>query len=133
MGHARTRVLVLDDDETFLQELGESLRLMEYDVVSTGDTDGFLQLVKHVKPDVVLIDLKMPKKTGFLVAYELREIAEAACLPIIAMSAYIREEYEPLLSSCGIRKCLKKPFTLKELAAEIDESARLSAALTRAS
>ncbi|MFH0827942.1 MAG: response regulator [Candidatus Omnitrophota bacterium] len=63
---ANKRVLILDDDNGFLDELSEMLASNGYEPVIVSDTDGFLNLVAKIKPAVILLDLKMPKKTGFL-------------------------------------------------------------------
>lgn len=118
---AHKKVMILDDDKEFLEELQETLSLSGYDPIAINDTDGFMAAVERVKPDVILLDLKMPKKTGFQIAFELKEYAQNARVPVIAMSAFVKEGYVSLMELCGIKKCLRKPFNPLDIIAEIEK------------
>ncbi len=115
------KVMVVDDDKEFLEELEETLTLSGYDLVSVNDAAMVLVLAASVRPDVILLDLKMPKKSGFQVADELRHFSEVSRIPIIAMSAFLRDDYTALLNICGIKKCLKKPFHPLDVIMQIEE------------
>jgi DNA-binding response OmpR family regulator len=118
---AGTKVMILDDDEEFLEELKETLSLSGFDVVAVSDVDVFLKEVYEIKPSVILLDLRMPKKSGFEVASELQKHVPKSCIPIIAMSAFSNDNSVLLLKSLGIRKILKKPFNPLNIIAEIED------------
>jgi len=80
-----------------------------------------LSPTRSIKPDVILLDLKMPQMSGFQVADELRHLSEVSHIPVIAMSAFLKDEYAALLNICGIKKCLKKPFHPLDVIAQIEE------------
>lgn len=115
------KVMVVDDDKEFLEELRETLALSGYELVAVNDATAVLDLVNSAKPDVILLDLKMPQKSGFQVADELRHLSQSGSVPVIAMSAYLKDEYIPLLKICGIKRCLKKPFYPLDVIAQIEE------------
>ncbi|MDD5246920.1 MAG: response regulator [Candidatus Omnitrophica bacterium] len=117
---SKKKVMVVDDDREFLEELCELLVLSGYEMVSVNDPAAALQIAVSEKPQVILIDLKMPGKSGFQLAEEFRGLAQLEQVSLIAMSAFFKEEYKPLLSICGIKRCLKKPFHPLEAITEIE-------------
>ena len=117
---SKKKVMVVDDDREFLEELCELLVLSGYEMVSVNDPAAALQIAVSEKPQVILIDLKMPGKSGFQLAEEFRGLAQLDQVSLIAMSAFFKEEYKPLLNICGIKRCLKKPFHPLEVITEIE-------------
>ncbi|MDD4938963.1 MAG: response regulator [Candidatus Omnitrophica bacterium] len=115
------KVMVIDDDKEFLQELRETLSLSGYELIAVNDASNAVEMVHATKPDVILLDLKMPQKSGFQIADELRHLSEVSNIPIIAMSAYLKDDYSPLLNICGIKECLRKPFNPLDVIAKIEE------------
>jgi response regulator NasT len=116
----KKKVMVVDDDREFLEELCELLVLSGYEMVPVNDPAAALQIAASEKPQVILIDLKMPGKSGFQLAEEFRGLAQLEQVSLIAMSAFFKEEYKPLLNICGIKRCLKKPFHPLEVITEIE-------------
>lgn len=118
---AEKRILIVDDDREFLDELKEMLVLTGYDV--TGVTDGVaaVKAARVVKPDVIILDLRMHAMSGFEVADKLKGIPETADIPVIAMTGYYTlKEHAWLMNFCGIRRCLKKPFSPLDVIAEVE-------------
>lgn len=114
--------MIIDDDIDFLKELNEVLSLTGYDVVQVSDSEKAVGLIKSERPDLIMLDIKMPKKSGFDIASELKYFSGIIDVPIIAMSAFYKEDFNYLLSVCGIRKCLKKPFNPLDAIMEIEKS-----------
>ncbi len=107
---ANKKVMIVDDDAEFLEELNETMSASGYEMISVNDSTTAVDIASRVKPDLIILDLKMPGKSGFQLAEEIRRLPELEKIPIIAMSAFFKEEYAFLLSIFGIKKCLKKPF-----------------------
>lgn len=118
----KKRIMIIDDDIDFLKELNEVLSLTGYDVVQVSDSEKAVGLIKSERPDLIMLDIKMPKKSGFDIASELKYFSGIIDVPIIAMSAFYKEDFNYLLSVCGIRKCLKKPFNPLDAIMEIEKS-----------
>lgn len=116
----RKKVVIIDDDKELLEELKVALDLSGYESVAVNDVDKAISVAKENKPDLVLLDLKMPKKSGLEIGSELVHLDKFKETPIIAMSAFYKEGDFPLLAVHGIKKCLHKPFTLSEVIEEIE-------------
>ncbi len=108
----------MDDDRECLEELRDILISVGYDVETINDSLLVLETANRTSPDCILLDLKMPKKSGFRVADELRYLKR---IPIIAITAFFTEsEHSLLMKICGIKKCLKKPLNPAELIEQIE-------------
>ncbi len=116
----KKKILIVDDDREFLEELQETLSLSGYEMVAVNDAGLALEIVRKTRPDVILLDLKMPAKSGFQVADEIKHFQETSHIPIIAMTGFFKEDYVPLMGLFGITKCLKKPFLAQEVILEIE-------------
>jgi CheY-like chemotaxis protein len=103
-------ILVVDDDRDFLEELEETLRLSGYDIVAVNEALVAVETARVSKPLVVLLDLKMPGKSGFQIADEIKRLPGFQDVPIIAMTAYFKDGPNPLLDICGFDRYLEKPF-----------------------
>ena len=111
-----TKILIIDDDEA----LGESLKLYfeneGYDVKIAADGVEGLSFFKLFSPDLVLLDIMLPKKDGWQVCREIREISAK---PIIMISAK-NDVFDKVLGlELGADDYLVKPFDVKELSARI--------------
>jgi len=114
------KILVVDDDQEFLEELTEFLSSSGYTVVAINNPLVALAALVKVKPDVVLLDLKMPAKSGFQLAAEIRALPDFFDVPIVTMSAFVKDESTAFLSICGINKYIKKPFSPAQLVSDIE-------------
>ena len=119
---ANNRIMIVDDDKEFLDELGQLLEMSGYELIAVEDADLAVGVASKIRPAAILLDLKMPKKSGFQLADEIRHLSEFAETPIIAMSAFYKEDYQGLLDMCGIKRCLSKPFQPLDVIAEIEEA-----------
>jgi len=110
------RVLVVDDDRVIQQLLEVNLELEGYEVVATAaDGKEALEKIAELKPDLVILDIMMPKMDGLEVCRRLRADPELAGIPVILLSARaqdmdIREGLE-----IGASAYLTKPFDPVEL------------------
>jgi len=117
----RKRVLIVDDDKEFLEELRETLDLSGYDAIEVNNASLAFEVATNTKPDAILLDLKMPEKSGFQVADEIKHYRDIAHIPIIAMTGFFKDDYIPLMDLCGIKKLLKKPFNPLDVIAQLEE------------
>ncbi len=81
------RVLVVDDDENTRRFLSVALEANGYEAVTAEDGDAGLQKVQEEKPDLILLDVMMPKKTGFVLFKQLRRKDEFKEIPVIMLTA----------------------------------------------
>lgn len=117
----RKNVLIIDDDQKFLEEMQETLRLSGYDSIGVLDSREALDKAIKVKPDIILLDLKMETMSGFQVAINLRQSPDTAHIPIIAITGYFTNSHHlPLLQACGVKTCLIKPIKPLDIIARIE-------------
>ena len=110
------RVLVADDDTSVHEALGLYFRREEYQMLSAYDGDEALEMVRRSRPDIVVLDVMMPKKDGLMVC---REIRKESNVPIIMLSAKA-EEFDRLLGlELGADDYIAKPFGIMELIARV--------------
>ena len=92
----RNKILIIDDEQDFLDFVGERLKLEEYDVITALDGEDGLQKAKTWHPDLIICDVNMPKKDGFEVLKEAcSDIALYRVLkktPIIMLSNYSNQQ-----------------------------------------
>jgi two-component system sensor histidine kinase/response regulator len=115
------RVLIVDDDKEFLQELRETLDLSGYEVIEVENSRTVQYTASHANPDVIVLDLRMEDMNGFEVAEELKRFTSTVDIPVIAMTGFFREEeHIPLMNICGIKKCIRKPFNPLDVISAIE-------------
>jgi len=117
------RVLVVDDDRVIQQLLEVNLELEGYEVVGTA-SDGreALDKIAKLKPDLVILDIMMPKMDGMAVCRHLKADPETAKIPVILLSARAQDMDIRDGLDIGANAYLTKPFDPVEL---IDVVARL--------
>ena len=86
------KILIVDDDPDMRLAIGSVLRSRSYDVIEADDGEEALIKLREEKPDLMLLDLLMPKMDGFAVVKELKNTQESySNIPILIISS-IREE-----------------------------------------
>ncbi len=117
----KLRVMIVDDDEVFLDELYEVLSLSGYDTVSFKQGSAALKWAREARPDIILLDIKMDGMDGFQLTKNLKRYPETVEIPIIAMTGHFTgENHAPLMRECGMETCLKKPFNALNLLKQIE-------------
>lgn len=110
------RILVIDDDRNICEAIKLYLASEGYDVRTAGDGEEGVQYFKMYEPDLVLLDVMMPKKDGWQVCREIREMSGK---PIIMVTAK-GEVFDKVLGlELGADDFLVKPFDMKELSVRI--------------
>lgn len=102
------RVLVVDDEENTRRFLSVALEENGYEAVTAADGDEGLKKIQELKPDLVLLDVMMPKKTGFSLFKQIRRSDEYKNIPVIMITAVagVLEEEE----SQAEGDTLERPF-----------------------
>jgi DNA-binding response OmpR family regulator len=102
------RVLVVDDDENTRRFLSVALEANGYTARTAEDGDDGFKKVQEEKPDLILLDVMMPKKTGFVLFKQLRRKDEFKDIPVIMLTAVaeVLEEDEGLAEG----DTMERPF-----------------------
>jgi DNA-binding response OmpR family regulator len=109
------KVLVVDDDRAIQQLLEVNLELDGYDVAKAVDGAEALEMVASFAPDIVLLDVMMPRMDGREVCKRLKADPKTAALPIVFLSARAQEMDVSLGLELGAAAYLTKPFEPQDL------------------
>jgi DNA-binding response OmpR family regulator len=118
-----TKILIVEDDAGLRQGLEINLRLENYETFQAADGDEAIQMFHAHSPDLVLLDLMLPKKSGFEVLEHIRRTAQ---VPVILLTARGQETDKVRGLRGGADDYVTKPFGLQELFARIDAVMRRS-------
>jgi CheY-like chemotaxis protein len=115
MSSSLGRVLVVDDDDVIRQLITVNLELEGFEVATAVDGQDCLDKVKDVRPDVITLDIMMPRLDGWEAASRLRADAETADIKVVLLSARAQEADLERGSRIGVDAYLTKPFDPDEL------------------
>jgi two-component system response regulator MprA len=110
----RASALVVEDDEDLAVVLGEVLDAMGYEVRIARDGQRALDALDHQEPEVLVLDLGLPRHDGIVVA-EVTRKARGAGLPIIAITGWTARDLHEAARAAGCDAILVKPFTIEDL------------------
>ena len=114
------KVLIADDEENIVISLEFLLKREGFEVLVAGDGETALQMVAEHHPDLVLLDVMMPKRNGYEVCQRMREHPEWRGIKIIMLSAKGRDVEVSKGVSLGADLYVTKPFSNAELVAQIN-------------
>jgi diguanylate cyclase (GGDEF)-like protein len=116
---AKTKILVADDEETLLDLLYSALRVARYDVMLAHDGEEALAQVEQYKPDMVLLDVQMPKMDGYEVCRRIKSDVFMRHIPVLMLTARAATRHKVTGLECGADDYVTKPFDMDELMARI--------------
>jgi len=114
-------VLVVDDELEIRQLLSTMLTMMGYQSFVAQDGLDALEKIPECQPDVLILDVMMPRMDGLTLCRQLRDTAETAALPIIILSGKAHQEAIQEGLKAGANRYLLKPTGLDELTRSITE------------
>jgi PAS domain S-box-containing protein len=120
-GEAGNKILVVDDEIDIVGWLKHSLTHYGFQVDEAYDGVQALEAVAAEKPDLILLDMNMPRMDGRTTIRRLREQEETRCIPIVVLTAHpVSDETERAqMVGMGVREFLNKPVTVERLVEEV--------------
>lgn len=116
MGDDRASIiLVVDDFEDLRVTLRIWLEKLGYRVIEAVDGDEAVDITRAERPDVILMDIGMPERSGISATYKIRKDPELSKIPIIAITAYSTSDLHNDAIKAGCIECLTKPVDTKRL------------------
>ncbi len=112
-----SRILVIEDDPAISRGLADNLAFEAYEVLTAGDGDSGYRMVRERSPDLIVLDLMLPKLSGYELCRKLR--AESVMTPILILTARGEEADRVLGLDIGADDYMTKPFSIRELLARI--------------
>lgn len=111
----KANVLIIDDSEQVRDYLKEALSMMNLIVFAAEDGHSGLEMLENIKPDLVILDLKMPGISGIKVCDIIKHSPESKNIPVIAFTASVEDEELSGLLDKGFDGVLRKPVKLNDL------------------
>ena len=111
------KILVVEDDKNILKGLVDNLEMEGYKTITATDGETALKKAKESSPDLIILDIMIPKMNGFDVCKQLKQ--KGSTIPIIILSAKGREADKVLGLELGADDYVTKPFSPRELMVRI--------------
>jgi DNA-binding response OmpR family regulator len=111
------RILIIEDDPAILRGLSDNLACESHEVLTAADGESGYALARSRRPDLVLLDLMLPRMNGYEVCRKLR--AESVATPIVMLTARGDEADRVVGLDLGADDYITKPFSVRELLARI--------------
>jgi DNA-binding response OmpR family regulator len=109
------KILVVDDDKSIVKVLAGYLQQAGFSVLSANDGETALQALRRDRPDLVILDLMMPRRDGWEVTKIVRADKELAATPIIMLTARFEETDKIIGLELGADDYITKPFSAREV------------------
>ncbi|MTI61195.1 MAG: response regulator [Firmicutes bacterium] len=116
------KILLADDAKNIVLVLKMSLEKAGYQVLVSRDGLTALEIAQTEKPDLILLDILMPKMNGFLVLEALKDDPQTNEIPVVFISAKAEEKDIERAKSLGVNDYLIKPIKQKDLLAVVEKN-----------
>jgi DNA-binding response OmpR family regulator len=108
------RVLIVDDDYEIIEAVRYALEGAGHEVVVARDGNQGLALAERENPDLMILDMMMPKRSGFLVLEKLRRLRDEP-LPVIMITGNEGSRHKAYAELLGVSDYIRKPFAMDRL------------------
>lgn len=113
------KILIADDEQNIVISLEFLMKREGFDVTVAGDGEEALKRIREIRPDLVLLDVMMPRKSGFEVCQEVKADSELQATKILMLTAKGRDTEVAKGLAMGADGYMTKPFSTKELVAKV--------------
>jgi phosphate regulon transcriptional regulator PhoB len=114
-----TKILITDDEKDIVELISYNLAKEGFSIIKAYDGEAALRLVKLQKPDLLILDLMLPRMSGIDVCKTIRNNPDTANLPIIMLTAKADETDKIVGLEIGADDYITKPFSVRELVARV--------------
>jgi DNA-binding response OmpR family regulator len=118
---AMHRILIVDDEPNIILALELLMKRQGYEVLTVDDGRKALDSLAEFRPDLILLDIMMPKMDGYEVCQRIRADASLADVPVIMLTAKGREVEREKGLALGADCYITKPFSTREVIAKVQE------------
>ena len=116
-----TKILYVEDNEDNVYMLSRRLKRKGFDIVVAIDGEQGVEMASTEKPDLILMDLSLPKMDGWTATKHIKNNDELKSIPIIALSAHAMEEHKQRALDSGCNDYDTKPVDINRLLSKISE------------
>ena len=115
----KPRILLVDDEPSIVKMVGKRLEVEGFDVLIAMDGQDGLAKARTQSPDLIVLDLMLPKLNGYEVCTMLKQDSRYQKIPVVMFTAKAQEKDEKLGLECGADAYVRKPFRAQELLGKI--------------
>ena len=115
------RILLVEDHEMNRQLLSDFLNYLGYEVFCLAEGSSFFQMMSQFRPDLVLLDLKIPGIDGYTILQQIQQESHWQQVPVIVVSAYAFKSDRQRALDLGAKRYFVKPVNLSQLQQAIEE------------
>jgi len=113
------RILIVEDQEDNRTILRDVLSTVGYELIEALNGEDGVKLAQSERPDLILMDIQLPKMDGYEATQQIKSIAELKTIPIIAATSYALSGDEAKARAAGCDGYIAKPYSPRELLAKI--------------
>ena len=114
------KILIVDDDQEIIESVRYAMESEGHEVVIARDGNQGLALAERESPDLMILDMMMPKRSGFLVLEKLRRLRDEP-LPVIMITGNEGSRHKAYAELLGVSDYIRKPFAMDRLIAAVDK------------
>lgn len=107
----KPRILIADDERDVVDLVRNRLELKDYEVLSAYDGQEALDKIRSEKPDLIVLDIMMPLKSGYEVCNQIKQDRELSHIPILMLTAKIKYADKKIAECCGADAYIPKPYS----------------------
>jgi len=113
------RILIVEDQEDNRTILRDVLSTVGYELIEALNGEDGVKLAQNERPDLILMDIQLPRMDGYEATQQIKSIAELKTIPIIAVTSYALSGDEAKARAAGCDGYIAKPFSPRELLAKV--------------
>ena len=113
------RILLVDDDHEIIESMRITLEARGYEILVARDGNQGLAMAERENPDLLILDMMMPKRSGFLVLEKL--LRSKPSLPAIMITANEGSRHKAYAEMLGVKDYLRKPFPMDRLLESVEK------------
>lgn len=120
-GEIMKKILIVDDEQDIVESLKFVLEASNYTCYSAYNGEDGLKLAKEIVPDLIILDVMMPKINGYKISRLLKYDAKYKDIPILMVTARSQEEDKLIGEETGADEYITKPFELDTVVKKVEE------------
>ncbi len=115
------RILIVEDNPQNMRLIEMTLKAKNYTLLQATDGEGALDIARRERPDLIIMDIQLPKMNGLEVTRKLKDDPAFSHIPIIAITAYAMKGDKERIIESGCNAYLTKPISTRELPEMVTE------------